>query len=147
MFCKLHNEKVVLSHQRYQVGTPLTQKNPVPRRLLEIKTTPPYGYPCLISALKPILIVTLAGICETFESDINDMSHNTHFTIIDLLDPNHYNLSNKDLNTSADELEHRWNINLISYDTLTARTKPNGQWQLTKRAWSFTTFEESHRYQ
>jgi hypothetical protein len=99
---------------------PLTKKNPVPRRLLEIKTTPPYGHPCLVSAHETILIVTLPGICETFKSVIKDMSYNTDFTIIDLLDPNHYNLTNEDLNASADEPEQRWNIHLISYDTLMA---------------------------
>jgi hypothetical protein len=156
MFCKLQTEKVVFGQPlsilwgqtldewinqaqndypavppEERGWYPLTKKNPVPRRLLEIKTTPPYGDPCLVSAHEPILIVTLPGICETFKSVIKDMSYNTDFTIIDLLDPNHYNLTNEDLNASADEPERRWNIHLISYNTFTARAKPNGQRQLT----------------
>ncbi|KAF8540265.1 hypothetical protein BDD12DRAFT_880836 [Trichophaea hybrida] len=59
------------------------------------------------------------------------MSQNLDFTIITLWDPNHYNLTNEDLNTPADEPERRWNIHLMSYDTSTARDKPNGQRQLT----------------
>jgi hypothetical protein len=51
------------------------------------------------------LIVTLPGICETFKSVIKDMSYNMDFTIIDLLDLNNYNLTNEDLNASADEPE------------------------------------------
>ncbi|KAF8515970.1 hypothetical protein BDD12DRAFT_905249 [Trichophaea hybrida] len=153
MFCQLQTEKVVFAQNDYPAVPPeeqgwyaLTKKNPVPGRLLEIKTTPPYGHPCLVSAHEPIFIVTLPGICVTFKSVIKDMSHNTDFTIIDLLDPNYYNDTNEDLNASADEPERRWNIHFISYDTFTARAKLNGQRQLTKCAWSCAIFDESYRY-
>ncbi|KAF8527733.1 hypothetical protein BDD12DRAFT_903997 [Trichophaea hybrida] len=149
MFCKLQTEKVVFgqplsffgvklwmnglikrriiiqqSHQRNEVG-PLTKKNPVPRQMLEIKTKPPSGHPCLVSAHKPIWIVTCPGFCETFKSVINDMFYNTDFTIIDLLDPNHYNLTNEDLNACADEpgmkVEHPSHI--IRYLNGTSQTE------------------------
>ncbi|KAF8544412.1 hypothetical protein BDD12DRAFT_801333 [Trichophaea hybrida] len=125
---------------------PLTKKNPVPHWLLKMKTTLSYVHICLVLAHKSILIVTLPGICKTFKSVIKDMSYNTDFTIIDLLDPNHYNLTNDDMKASTDEPEQRWNINLKSNDTLMALAKPNGQRLLTKCAWSFAIFDESHQY-
>ncbi|KAF8536335.1 hypothetical protein BDD12DRAFT_890450 [Trichophaea hybrida] len=75
------------------------------------------------------LIVTLPGICETFE-----------------IGPKPLQPTNEDLNASADEPERRWNIHLISYDTLMAQATPNGQRHLTKCAWSFAIFDESHLY-
>ena len=56
-------------------------------------------------AHKPILMVTLPGICKTFKSIIKDMSFNIDFTIIELLDPNHYNLTNDDLKNSTNKPE------------------------------------------
>jgi len=46
---------------------PLQRLNSVPRRLLEIQSTPPHGHPALISALEPILVVTMPGEAETFK--------------------------------------------------------------------------------
>ncbi|KAF8537453.1 hypothetical protein BDD12DRAFT_806924 [Trichophaea hybrida] len=171
MFCKLHTGNVVFGQPlsilwghtldewinqaqndypavppKERGWYPLTKKNLVLHWLLEIKTTPPYGHPCLVSAHEPILIVTLPGICEMCQSGIKDMSHNTDFTIIDLLEPNHYNLTNEDLNASADEPERKWKIHLKSYNTLTARAKLNCQRQLTKCTWSVAIFDQSHRY-
>jgi hypothetical protein len=56
------------------------------------------------------------------------------------------NLTHEDLNTSLDEPENRWNIHLVSYDTLTSRAKPSSNGQLSYCSWSFGIFDESHRY-
>jgi hypothetical protein len=108
---------------------PLQRLNSVPRRLLEIQTTPPHGHPALESALEPILVVTMPGVAETFKKVIDKMTHGTEFKLVNLLHAENANLTNKDLNTSIDKPENRWNIHLVSYDTLTSRAKPscNGQ--------------------
>ena len=41
---------------------PLQRLNSVPRRLLEMQTTPPHRHPALISAHEPILVVTMPGV-------------------------------------------------------------------------------------
>jgi len=56
------------------------------------------------------------------------------------------NLTHKDLTTSIDEPENRWNIQLVSYDPLTSRAKPSSDGQLSYCSWSFGIFDESHRY-
>ena len=56
------------------------------------------------------------------------------------------NLTYEDLNTSIDDLENRWNIHPVSFDTLTSRVKPSGNSQLFYCKWSFDIFDESHRY-
>jgi len=59
-------EWVILAHNDFPgiVGEewdwyPLQRLNSVPRRLLEIKSTPPHGDPALISAFGPILVVAM----------------------------------------------------------------------------------------
>jgi len=80
--------------------------NSVPCRLLEIQSTPPHRDPALISALEPILVVTMPGVAETFKSVIDEMTHGTDFKLINLLHPENANLPQKDLNTSIDEPEN-----------------------------------------
>jgi len=58
---------------------PLQRLNSVPRQLLEIQTTPPHGHPVLVSALEPILVVTMPGVAETFKTVIDEMTHGTEF--------------------------------------------------------------------
>jgi SNF2 family DNA or RNA helicase len=118
----------------------------VPRRLLEIQTTPPHGHPALISAHEPILVVTMRGVAETFKTDIDEMIHVTNFKLVNLLHTENANLTHEDLNTSLDEPENRWNIRLVSYDTLRSRAKPSSNGQLSHCSWSFGIFDESHRY-
>jgi len=120
--------------------------NSVPRRLSEIQSTPPHGDPALISALEPILVVTMPGVAETFKSVIKKMTHGTNFKLVNLLHTENANLTHKDLNTSINKPENRWNIHLVSYDTLTSRVKPSSHGQLSYCAWSFGIFDESHRY-
>jgi len=85
---------------------PLQRLNSVPRRLLEIQSTPPHGDPALISALEPILVVTMPGVAETFKSVIDEMTHGTDFKLVNLLHAENANLTHQDLNTSIDEPEY-----------------------------------------
>jgi len=84
---------------------------------LEIQTTPPHGHPALVSALEPILVVTMPGVAETSKTVINEMTHGTKFKLVSLLHTENANLTHEDLNTSIDEPENRWNIHLVWYDT------------------------------
>jgi len=171
MLCKLVTEKVVmglplsilwgntleewviLAHNDFPgiVGEerewyPLQRLNSAPRRLLEIQSTPPHGHPALISALEPILVVTMPGVSETFKSVINEMTCGTDFKHVNLLHAKNANLTHEDLNTSIDEPENLWNIHLVSYDTSTSRAKPSSNGQLSYCSWSFGIFDESHPY-
>jgi len=125
---------------------PLERLNSVPHRLLEIQTTPPHRHPALVSALEPILVVTMPGVAETFKIVIKEMTHGTDFKLVNLLHTQNPNLTHNDLNTSIDEPENRWNIHLVSYDTLTSRAKPSCNGQLSYCAWSFGIVDESHQY-
>jgi len=125
---------------------PLQRLNSVPRRLLEIQTTPPHGHPALVSALEPILVVTMPGVAETFKTVINEMRHGTEFKLVNLLYAENANVTHEDLNTRIDKPEIRWNIHLVSYDTLTSRAKPSSNGQLSYYVWSFGIFDEFHRY-
>jgi hypothetical protein len=170
MLCKLVTEKVVmgwplsilwgntleewviLAHNDFPgiVGGewewyPLQRLNSVPHRPLEIQTTPPHGDPALISAHEPILVVPLPGVAESFKTVIDEMTHGTDFKLVNLLHAENANLTHEDLNTSIDEPENQWNIHLVSYDTLTSRSKPSINGWLSHCAWSFWIFDESHR--
>jgi SNF2 family DNA or RNA helicase len=100
----------------------------------------------LTSALEPILVVTMPGVAETFKSVIDEMTFATDIKLINLLHVENVNLTHEDLNTSLDEPENRWNIHLLSYDTLTSRAKPSTNGQLSYCSWSFGIVDESHRY-
>jgi hypothetical protein len=88
----------------------------------------------------------MPGVAETFKSVIDEMTFATDFKLINLLHAENVNLTHEDLNTSLDEPENRWNIHLVSYDTLTSRAKPSSNGQLSYCSWSFGIFDESHRY-
>jgi len=85
---------------------PLQRLNSVPRRLLEIQSTPPLGHPALISALEPILVVTMPRVADIFKSGIYEMTHGTDFKLVNLLHAEYANLTHEDLNTSIDEPEN-----------------------------------------
>jgi len=85
----------------------LQRLNSVPRRLLEIQTTPPHGHPALVSALEPILVVTMPGVAETFRTVIDEMTHGTKFKLVNLLHAENANLTHEDLNPSIEEPENR----------------------------------------
>ena len=146
-------EWVILAHSDFpgivskeREWYPLQSLNSVPHRLLEIQSTPPHRHPALISALEPMLVVTMPGVSVTFNSGIDEMTHGTDFELVNILHAENANLTHEDLNTSIDEPENRWNIQLVSYDTLTSRAKPSSNGQLFYCVWRFGIFDESHRY-
>jgi len=141
----VHNDfPSIVSEER--VWYPLQRLSSVPHRLLEIQSTPPHGHPALISALEPILVVTMPRVAETFKSVIDEMTHGTDFKLVNLLHGENANFTYKDPNTSIDVPENRWNILLVLYDTLTSKVKPSSNSQLFYCVSSFGIFDESHRY-
>jgi len=125
---------------------PFQRLNSVSCSLFEIQSTPPNGHPSLISALEPILIITMPGVAETFKSVIDEMTHGTNFKLVNSLHAENVNLTHEDLKTSIYEPENPWNIHLVSYDTLASRAKPSSNGQLSYCAWSFEIFDVSDRY-
>jgi hypothetical protein len=125
---------------------PLQRLNSVPRRLLEIQTTPPYGHPALVSAHELILVVTMPGMAETFKTVIDEMTHGTEFKLVNLFHAEHANVTHENLNTSIAEQENRWNNHHVSFYNLTSRAKPSSNGQLSYCAWSFGILDESHQY-
>jgi len=120
--------------------------NSVPHQLLEILTTLPYWHSALRSAHEPILVGTMPGVIETFNSVIDEMTHVTDFKLLYLLHAENGNLPHEDMNTSIHDPENRWNIHVVLYDTLTSRAKPSTNGQLSHYSWSFGIFDESHQY-
>jgi len=125
---------------------PLQILNSVRRHLWEIQTTPPHRHPVLVSSFELILVVTMPGEAETFKTVIDGMTHGTDFELLNMLHAENANPTLEDLNTSIDEPENRWNIHLVSYNTLTSRAKPSSNSQLSYCAWSFGIFDKFYRY-
>ena len=125
---------------------PLRRQNSVPRRLIEIQSTLLQGHPALTSTFESILVATMPGVAETFNSVIDEMTYECDFKLINLLHMENANLTHKDLNTSIEEAENRWNIQHVSYHTLTLRAKPSSNGQPSYCLWSFEIFDESHWY-
>jgi len=124
----------------------LQRLNSMPRHLLEIQTTPPHGPPALVSALQPILVVTMRGVAEIVKTVIDEMIHGIDFELVNLLHTKCANLTHGNLNTSIEEPENWWNMPLVWYDILTSRAKPSNNDQLSCCAWRFVIFDESHQY-
>jgi hypothetical protein len=82
-----------------------------------MQSTPPHRHQTLKLALKPILVVTMPGVAETFNDVISMMTHGTDFQFLNLLHTANANLIRMNLNTSIDKPDNRWNIHLVSYDT------------------------------
>jgi len=91
---------------------PLQRLNSVPCRLSEFQTTAPHGYPALVSALEPVLVVTMPRVTETVRMVIDEMTHGTDFKLVYLLPVKNANHTHKNLNTSIDKAENRWYIHL-----------------------------------
>jgi len=125
---------------------PLKRLNSMPCHVLEIQTSPPHGHPALVSAIEPILVVTMSAVAETFKTIIDEIIHGTNIKLVNLSQGENANLTHKDLNTSIDEAENQWNIHLVSYNTSTSGVKPSSNDQLSYCEWSFGIFDESHRY-
>jgi hypothetical protein len=95
--------------------------NSIPRHLLQIHSTPPQGHPALLSAYAQILVVTIPGVTETFQTIIDKMTHGTDSKLVNWLNAN---VTHQDVNTSIEEPKNRWNIHLMLYDTLTSKVNP-----------------------
>jgi len=111
--------------------------------LSEILTTPLRGHPARVSALEPTLLVTMPGVAETFKTVIDKMTHATEVNLGNLLHLENTSLTHEDVNTGIDEPENRWNIQHLSYDTLTSIAKPSSIGQRSYCAWSIAIFDES----
>jgi len=103
-------EWVILAHNNFPgiVGEerewyPLQILDSVPRRLLEIQTTLSHRHPAPVSALVPILVVTMPRVAETFKTVIDEMTHGTDFKLVNLLHAENGNLTHEDLKTSIDQ--------------------------------------------
>jgi hypothetical protein len=125
---------------------PLQRSNSVPRRLFEIHTTPPHSHLAHISARDPILVVTMPAVAEIFKNVIYQMTPRTDFKLINLLHSKNAYLAHEDLNTSINQPEHRWIIQLVSYDTSTSRKKPSSNGRLSHCSWSLGIADKSHGY-
>jgi len=99
-----------------------------------------------MSALEPIMVTIIPRVAESLKIVLNEITHVTDFKLCYLLHPENTNRTHKDLNTSIDEPESRWNIHLDSYDTLISRAKPSSNGQLCYCSWSFRIFDQSHQY-
>ena len=124
----------------------LLRHNSVPCHLIEIQKPPPQGHPAVTSALESTLVVTMSGVAETFKSVIDEMTFATNFKLINLVHAENVNFTYEDPNTRLDEPENRWNVQLVSYDTLTSRAEPSSNGQFSHCSWSFGIFHDSHRY-
>jgi hypothetical protein len=124
---------------------PLQRLNSVPHHVVEIETTPPHGHPALISAHEPILVVTMPWVSETFNTVIDEMTNRTYFKLVNLLHPENGYLTQKDLKSSINEPENRWNIHLVFDHTLTSGAKASSNGRLSHCSWSFGIFDEPHQ--
>jgi hypothetical protein len=110
---------------------PLQTLNSGLHRMLEIQPTPPHRHPTLVSAHEPFLVVIMPSVAEMFKTVINEMTYGTELKLVNLLPDGNANFPHPDLNTSIDKPESRWNIHLVSYDTLSSRAKPSCNGQLS----------------
>jgi hypothetical protein len=99
--------------------------------MLEIQPTPPHRHPTLVSAHEQFLVVIMPSVAEMLKTVINEMTHRTELKLVNLLPDRNANFPHPDLNTSIDKPESRWNIHLVSYDTLSSRAKPSRNGQLS----------------
>jgi hypothetical protein len=77
----------------------------VPCHLLEIQTTTPHGDPAVKSAHEPILVVTMHGVADTFNTVIDETTHGTDFQLVNLVLADNEYLTHQDMNTSIDNPE------------------------------------------
>jgi hypothetical protein len=104
---------------------PHQRLNSVPPHLLQIPTTTPHGHPALILAHEAILVLTMHGVTETFNTVLYEMTHGIKYKPINLLHAKYANLTLKVPHPSIDKPENRRNIHIVLYDTLTSRAKPS----------------------
>jgi D-ribose pyranose/furanose isomerase RbsD len=62
----------------------------------------------------------MPGVAQTFKTVINKVTHGTDVILHNEMQVENLNLTREDLNTSIDNLDNRWNILHVSYDTFTS---------------------------
>jgi hypothetical protein len=62
----------------------------------------------------------MPGVAQTFKTVINEVTHGTDVILHNWMQVENLNLTREDLNTSIDNLDNRWNILHVSYDTFTS---------------------------
>jgi hypothetical protein len=109
----------------------LRRLNSVPRCLLEIELTPSHRHPIQISALEPIMVITIPRVEEAFKSVLDEMTNGTDFKLAKLSHAENTNLTQNVLNISIDELENGWNIHPDLLHTFTSKAKLSSNGQLS----------------
>jgi hypothetical protein len=85
-------------------------------------------------------------MAETFKTVIDEMTDGTDLKLVNLLFAENLNLIYKSLNTIIDEMENRWNIHLLLYDTVASRGIQSRNGWHSQCSWSFGIIDESHWY-
>jgi len=71
------------------------------------------GHPELTPSLKAILVVTMPGVAEAFKCVMDNISYETNFTLVNLLDTRNLNFAHEDWNICLHEPDKRWNMQLF----------------------------------
>jgi len=125
---------------------PLQRLNSVPRPILEIQTTPALRHPVLTSAVKSIVVLSILGETETFNSVIDETTYETDFRLVNLLHAENGNLTHKNLNASIDEPDNWWNVHFVSSDALQSSAILSSNSQHSYWSWRVGIVNESHQY-
>jgi len=123
---------------------PLQRINSVSGCLFEFQTTPHLGQPVQRLDLQPIVPATMPAVMVTSKSIIDRIIYRTTIKIPNLLHAENCIPTQKNLYASIDDLEKRWNIHLVSYDTYTRSVTTSCNGQLSFCSWSFTIVDEFH---
>jgi len=75
---------------------------PDPKRQSRTVANTTQGHPALTAPHEPILEVTMAGVEQTFKSDMDEMTYKTNFKLMNLLEVWYVNLTHQDPNTTID---------------------------------------------
>jgi len=81
-------------------------------------------------------------VALSFKTVIDEITHAADFKRVNWLFAENVNLTDKDGNTTIDEVEYRWNIHLVSYDTFLSRLTPSSNGLLSRWSWSFGILDE-----
>jgi hypothetical protein len=88
----------------------------------------------------------MLGMAETLKTVIDEMTDGTDLKLVNLLFAENLNLIYKSLNTIIDEMENRWNIHLLLYDTVASRGVQSRNGWHSQCSWSVGIIDESHWY-
>jgi len=110
--------KIICEEQQWY---PLQRLNSLPHCLLEITPAPHQGDPTLTAALKPIVVVMMPGVAETLRTVINTMAYGIDFRVVNMLETENPIHCHQDRNSSIEQQEYRFNIQLVTHCTLLSR--------------------------